>query len=113
METFVVTGILISFRVKSWQEKMATVSGVAIKAVKTEQVIYEKKWEFLEFSHKNAVTLRPDNYEYAFDVALPGGEYIFPVITWGITFFAGGLPCSTPQKSALRAAESRTRVLIR
>jgi hypothetical protein len=49
-----------------------------MKTVKHEELVYEKKWQFLEFDHKHAVTLRPDNYEYEFDVALPGGKQAFP-----------------------------------
>lgn len=48
-----------------------------MKTVKHDELVYEKKWQFLEFDHKHAVTLRPDNYEYEFDVALPGGKQAF------------------------------------
>lgn len=58
----------------SWQERMSTVTGITMKTVKHEEVVYEKRWQFLEFDHKHAVTLKPDNYEYDFDVVIPGGK---------------------------------------
>jgi len=66
----------IPFRVvmQSWQEKTPTASGgISVKSVKSESIVFVKKWEFLEFSHKHPVTLRPDNYEYGFGTVLPGG----------------------------------------
>lgn len=45
--------------------------------------MYEKKWQFLEFAHKHAVTLKPDNYEYDFGVVISGGRQVllFSVMT--------------------------------
>lgn len=58
----------------SWQERISTATGIAMKTIKHEEVIYEKKWQFLEFAHKHAVTLKPDNYEYDFGVVISGGR---------------------------------------
>lgn len=67
-----ITLTLVGMKRLHWQERMSTVTGITMKTVKHEELVYEKKWQFLEFDHKHAVTLRPDNYEYEFDVALPG-----------------------------------------
>lgn len=48
-----------------------------MKTIKHEEVVYEKKWQFLEFAHKHAVTLKPDNYEYDFGVVISGGTQVF------------------------------------
>ncbi|RPA96687.1 hypothetical protein L873DRAFT_1693575 [Choiromyces venosus 120613-1] len=65
-----ITLSLVGVRRLHWQEKTSTVTtGVSVKS---ESVVFSKKWEFLEFSHKHPVTLRPDNYEYDFDAVLPG-----------------------------------------
>lgn len=58
----------------SWQERISTATGIAMKTIKHEEVVYEKKWQFLEFAHKHAVTLKPDNYEYDFGVVISGGR---------------------------------------
>lgn len=56
---------------------MSTATGIAMKTIKHEEVVYEKKWQFLEFAHKHAVTLKPDNYEYDFGVVISGGRQVF------------------------------------
>lgn len=48
-----------------------------MKTIKHEEVVYEKNWQFLEFAHKHAVTLKPDNYEYDFGVVISGGTKFF------------------------------------
>ncbi|KAL7273571.1 hypothetical protein RUND412_003556 [Rhizina undulata] len=63
---------LVGLKRLHWQERASTVTGMTLKSVKHEEVVYEKTWQFLEFDHKHPVTLRPDNYEYGFDVILPG-----------------------------------------
>ncbi|KAG0639464.1 hypothetical protein HOY80DRAFT_86908 [Tuber brumale] len=62
---------LLGVRRLHWQEN-STASGISVKPVKNESVVFVKKWEFLEFSHRNPVTLRPNNYEYSFETVLPG-----------------------------------------
>ncbi|PWW80793.1 hypothetical protein C7212DRAFT_355822 [Tuber magnatum] len=47
----------------------ASISG---GSVRSESAVFTKKWEFLEFSHRNPVTLGPGDYEYGFETALPG-----------------------------------------
>lgn len=55
---------------------MSTATGIAMKTIKHEEIVYEKKWQFLEFAHKHALTLKPDNYEYDFGVVISGGRAV-------------------------------------
>lgn len=58
---------------------MSTATGIAMKTIKHEEIVYEKRWQFLEFAHKHALTLKPDNYEYDFGVVISGGRAGFLV----------------------------------
>ncbi|CUS09047.1 unnamed protein product, partial [Tuber aestivum] len=64
---------LVGWRRLHWQERTSTGSiGIPFRSVKSESVVFEKKWDFLGFSHSNPVTLGPDNYECSFSTVLPG-----------------------------------------
>lgn len=77
-----------------------------MKTVKHEELVYEKKWQFLEFDHKHAVTLRPDNYEYEFDVALPGGKQAFSLSAMHPSGINWALLCHTDLPESIEGLEN-------
>lgn len=73
-----------------------------MKTIKHEEIVYEKKWQFLEFGH--AVTLKPDNYEYEFGVVISGGKRVFflsPVMYPGVA-----LMCYTDLPESIEGLEN-------
>jgi hypothetical protein len=45
--------------------------GANSRAVKHEEIFFEKRWNFLE-SERHLFTIKPDNYEYPFQLMLDG-----------------------------------------